>query len=265
MKKRYLNYVKPTKSAKAKTSPTTFTYTGNSTSVDWSGIYTTPVRDQGYCGSCWAFSATEQLESDAIREGLLTTSTYLSEQQVVSCDVYDWGCEGGNTETAYMYIAKSGGLVTDSDYPYTSYWAVTGSCQTSKLTSRILTIDGFYTLKSETEMQNYVLSTGPLSVCLDASSWASYTGGIVSSCGMDVDHCVQVVGVDTENKYWKLRNSWGTDWGVDGFIYLSLGSNTCDITYDPTYVKPSAVSSSSSSKSKSSSHSGKASAAANKH
>jgi len=87
-------------------------------------------------------------------------------------------------------------------------------------------------------MASYVQKTGPLSVCLDASSWNSYTGGIMSVCGKSVDHCVQAVGVDASSSspYWKVRNSWGTSWGESGFIRLAYGKNTCDITNDPTWV-----------------------------
>lgn len=102
-------------------------------------------------------------------------------------------------------------------------------------------------MDGEDDMETYVLTTGPLSVCLDASQWSSYTSGIVSSCGNDVDHCVQAVGLDTVAGYWKVRNSWGTSWGASGYIYLALGENMCDISYDPTYVKTSSVSSTSSS------------------
>ena len=84
-------------------------------------------------------------------------------------------------------------------------------------------------------MASYVQSTGPLSVCVDANNWNSYTGGIMSVCGTSVDHCVQAVGVDASS-YWKVRNSWGTSWGESGFIRLKYGQNTCAITNDPTYA-----------------------------
>ena len=86
------------------------------------------------------------------------------------------------------------------------------------------------------------MGTGPLSVCLDANNWNTYTGGIMKSCGNRVDHCVQAVGVDTgSGGYWKVRNSWGTTWGEGGYIRLAYGQNTCDITNDPTYTKVSKV------------------------
>jgi len=211
------------------------------TYIDWTGIYTTPVKDQGYCGSCWAFSATEQLESDAMRE--LGSSYILSPEQTTQCTRGAFGCGGGWTETAYAYIKGVPGLVQDSDYPYTSYLGKTGTCDVDAskevigLTS-FTTIGGSSASEIETNMANYMLATGPLSVCVDANSWNSYTGGIMQVCGQSVDHCVQAVGVDTSatNGYWKVRNSWGTSWGESGFIRLAYGQNTCAITNDPTYV-----------------------------
>lgn len=219
------------------------TYSGTATLADWSESLATPVKNQGYCGSCWAFSATEQIESDSIRLGLLTVSDSLSPQQIVSCDTTDLGCNGGNTETAYDYVMKAGGLESSTSYPYTSYYGTTGSCY-SDSTKNVITISkysaisGSNSVETENLMKSYVLSTGPLSVCLDASNWSSYTSGILSSCGTVVDHCVQVTGVDTNSNYWIVRNSWGTDWGVNGYIYLKLDSNTCRIAYDPTYTTP---------------------------
>ena len=206
---------------------------------DWTGIYTTPVKDQGYCGSCWAFSATEQLESDAWR--VLGSEYILSPEQVTQCTTAAFGCGGGWTETAYAYIKNEGGLETNADYPYTSYYGQTGSCSAVK-SMEVVGLSGYTTINGETNMANYVLSTGPLSVCLDANSWSSYTGGIMKTCGKQVDHCVQAVGVDTgSNGYWKVRNSWGTSWGESGYIRLAYGQNTCDITNDPTYVTPIAA------------------------
>ena len=87
-------------------------------------------------------------------------------------------------------------------------------------------------------MTAYVQFTGPLSVCLDASTWNSYQSGILSDCGQHVDHCVQAVGVDPSevNGYWKIRNSWGVLWGEEGYIQLAYGNNTCNLTNDPTWT-----------------------------
>lgn len=216
-------------------------YTGTSTYVDWSDVYTTAVKDQGYCGSCWAFSATEQIESASIIAGILTTDDKLSPEQIVQCDTTDDGCDGGNTDTAFDYVKSAGGIELSSTYPYTSYYDVTGTC-TSDSSDFVVTVDDYFSVSTETEMESYVLSTGPLSVCLAASTWSSYTMGIVSTCSTDVDHCVQVTGYSADESYWLVRNSWGTDWGMEGYILIESGVDMCEIAYDPLYVSVSAVS-----------------------
>jgi C1A family cysteine protease len=216
---------------------------GANTLIDWTGKYTTPVKDQGYCGSCWAFSATEQIESDYMRTSGKTQ--ILSAQQVTSCTSYLFagGCNGGSTEKAFDYA--KGGLETDSDYPYTSGKAgITGSCNADS-SKYVVKATGYTTVSSsasgESKMASYVSATGPLSVCVDAETWSSYTGGIMSVCGTSVDHCVQAVGLDQSGGYWKVRNSWGTSWGESGFIRLKYGSNTCAIASDANYASTSAV------------------------
>lgn len=197
-------------------------------------------KNQGYCGSCWAFSATEQIESDTMRT--LETTFILSPEQIVQCDTKAFGCGGGWTESAYGYVKTTGGIEEDSAYPYTSYQGVTGTCKVNKSAFKV-TVDSFTTIggSTTTEIENnmaaYMQTTGPLSVCLDANSWNSYQGGIMSVCGQSVDHCVQAVGVDASTGgYWLVRNSWGTSWGENGYIRLAYGQNTCDITNDPTYT-----------------------------
>lgn len=202
--------------------------------VDWTGVYTTPVKNQAYCGSCWAFSATEQIESDSMRT--LGTSYILSPEQVVQCDKTSMGCNGGWTEHAYEYVKRAGGIEQDADYPYTSSTGVTGSC-TSDASKFVISLSGYQTITGESNMAAYMQTTGPLSVCVDAQTWNSYNGGIMSVCGQNIDHCVQAVGVDASSGgYWKVRNSWGVTWGESGYIRLAYGKNTCGITSDPTYV-----------------------------
>ena len=212
----------------------------STTAVNWAGVYTTPVKDQGYCGSCWAFSATEQIESDGMRT--LGTSYILGPQQIVSCDKTSAGCNGGWTSSAYEYVKRAGGLESEEAYPYVSSQGITHTC-TEESSSEVLTVKSFTKITNgEAAMASYVLSTGPLSVCLDASSWNSYTGGIMTVCGNTVDHCVQAVGVNTgSDGYWIVRNSWGTSWGESGYIQLSYGSNTCNIDSDPTWTVVSKV------------------------
>jgi len=244
-KKYYLGYVAPSAEAKAAVQPSKVEkYTGTAKSVNWANVYTTSINNQGYCGSCWAFSAVQQIESDAIRAGLLTTKDKLSSQQVVSCDsttygvpamMENWGCQGGNTETAYMYIAYNGGVSSSDSYPYTSFYGTTGDCDKTKSTYA-MSVASYHAVIGEESMKDYVMSTGPLSICVDASDWSTYQGGIVSVCGTEVNHCVQVVGIDTTDGYWIVRNSWGTTWGEQGYIYLKTDQNTCVIDNDPTYA-----------------------------
>jgi hypothetical protein len=212
---------------------------------DWTGHYTTSVKNQGHCGSCWAFSAVEQVESDAMRE--LGVTYELSTQQVISCDRTDGGCNGGNTETAYRYMEEAGGLVLAKDYPDTSHTSgSTGTCSSSKAADPVISVKSYHTISGENAdasnqeaaMANYVAATGPLSICVDANGWQTYKGGIMSGCPKSLDHCVQAVGINTDSSspYWKVRNSWDTDWGESGFIRLAYGNNECGLTHDPTWV-----------------------------
>ena len=211
-------------------------YDGALSAVDWTGKYTTPVKDQGYCGSCWAFAATEQIESDAMRT--LGKSYVLSPQQMVSCDQKDGGCQGGRQESAYDYIKSAGGQETESAYPYSSYSGKSnGQCKADS-SKFVMGVKGYSTVRGESSMASYVKSTGPLSIGVDASDWNSYTGGIKASCGTRVNHAVQAVGVDTgSGGYWKIRNSWSKSFGEAGYIRLAYGKNTCGLaSQGSTYV-----------------------------
>jgi hypothetical protein len=181
-------------------------YSGSGSAVMWDGIYTTAVRDQGYCGSCWAFSTAQQLESDAIRLGLIDTNTMLSPQQILSCDKTGLGCDGGWTEKAYDYVQKAGGLALDQEYKYTAYNEDLAGCQT-RLVKGYVSLTGYASIEGEADMIDHVMSTGPLSVCLDSTVWNTYVSGVVQDCGNSPNHCVQVVGVDleTDGGYWKVR------------------------------------------------------------
>ena len=139
----------------------------------------------------------------------------LSPQQLIECNSASNGCDGGTTITAYNYVYEIGGIEQESAYPYTSFYGQTGGPCAAQKSEEVISVKSYTVVSGETDMTNYVLSTGPLSVCLDASNWSSYTGGILSKCGNQVDHCVQAVGVDTnsDSPYWLVRNSWGTDWG----------------------------------------------------
>jgi C1A family cysteine protease len=213
-------------------------YTGAAGLVDWTGRYTTAVKNQGYCGSCWAFSASEQIESDAIRQAGWSTGTWLSPEQLVDCDTQSSACNGGWPEWAYDYVRKAGGIELESDYPYSAYYGTSGACKANSGLFKV-GVSGYstFTRGAESQIASYVKSTGPVSICLDASDWNSYTGGVVTSCGNNVNHAVQAVGVDDSSSgYWKIRNSWGASWGEAGYIRLKYGQNTCNVAYRASYT-----------------------------
>jgi len=209
---------------------------------------TTSVYNQGQCGSCWAFSATEQIESMYYLKHHAENSSFpiqeMSMQQIVSCDVGrgDLGCNGGDTPTAYEYVMSQGGLDSLQSYPYEG---ITGHCKFNNKTV-VGKISGWQWVtpnttdgKNETQMLYYIATEGPASICVDAASWQLYFGGIIRFfCGQDLDHCVQLTGYGTEGStdYWIIRNSWGELWGEHGFLRVERNKNLCGVADEVTTV-----------------------------
>jgi C1A family cysteine protease len=215
-------------------------YTDPSTfdeSFDWrtKGMVT-PVYNQGACGSCWAFSVTENIESMWAIAG--HPLTRLSMQELVDCDRNDYGCNGGMPENAYRWIISNGGLDSYESYPY---HGTESHCRAPHDPVVRISSYGFITTNdNENAMMTFVTNSGPPSVCVDAETWQYYRGGVVTGhCGTSLDHCVQLVGYETLNNIpvWIVRNSWGTSWGVSGYIYLKRGANVCGIGTHVTSAK----------------------------
>ena len=211
------------------------------TDVDWrTKGAVVAVKDQGQCGSCWAFSTIGGIEGQWFLAG--NTLTSLSEQEFVSCDTVDQGCQGGLMDNAYQWvIANNGGkITTETAYPYVSGGGSVPSCkETGKPTGAVIT--GYQDLpKNENQMAAWLAQNGPISVAVDATSWQTYRGGIMSNCrSQQLDHGVLIVGLGTSGstQYWIVKNSWSTSWGEQGYIRLQFGTNQCLITQYPCTAK----------------------------
>jgi len=195
---------------------------------DWNskGVVTA-VKNQEQCGSCWAFSATETIESVWALAG--NSIQILSEQQIVDCDTTDDGCDGGWPYDAYAYIISASGQDSESAYPYT---AEDGTCEAAQNTPVAKISNWQYVTQSQDEnaMQQFVYSKSPISICVDAEVWQTYTGGVITgNCGKSIDHCVQITGWSQQGGYnvWNIRNSWGANWGENGYIWVQIGGDHC--------------------------------------
>jgi len=247
----------------------------NPSGINWrQSEAVTAIKNQGQCGSCWAFAATSAIESQLILSAGAQFAIELSPQQIVSCtpDTGDWGCfgcSGGWPEGAYGYASSVAGIANSFYMPYeqslTNGSDGTQACNTDKVTN----IDGPHNnlqggyaivsnysyavepcpndepnpcLDQDLDAFAAALEETPFSVCVNANLWGYYTGGVVSpeACGAsgswDLDHCVMATGfnLDAPVPYWIVRNSWSDTWGEEGYIYLDMRNNTCGVTNSAT-------------------------------
>ncbi|XP_055931593.1 cathepsin O-like [Argiope bruennichi] len=208
--------------------------------VDWrEKNIITPVNNQDSCGACWAFSSVETIEAMyALKTGVLEQ---WSVQQVIDCAAApNRGCGGGDTCLTVEWLYESGAkIVLAQDYPFTGE---TGDCKTvqSEKTVSIaknFTCDSF--VGEEYLMLLHLAHHGPLIAAVDATGWQDYLGGIIQfNCDNERNHAVQIVGYDLtgEIPYYIVRNSWGIEFGNDGYLNIVIGKNMCRIAEEVSAV-----------------------------
>jgi len=208
----------------------------------------TDTKNQGSCGSCWAFATIEQVESYAAIANMSLME--LSAQEVTSCAPNTMscggtgGCHGSIPQLGYNYIQLFG-LTTASEYPYWSgVTTITGRCKYDlEKRTPVVGITGYNTIPTnslEATLQ-HIANVGPLAISGDASSWQFYGSGVFNSCSYDsnisINHAIQLVGYGSDAEhgdYWLVRNSWGANWGEQGYIRLQREAEvTCGINSTP--------------------------------
>jgi len=202
----------------------------------------TPVKNQGACGSCYSFSTTGALEGAcAIKTKKLLS---FSEQQIMDCS---WqfgnnGCNGGMFDRAFYYINVQGGIDSEASYPYTAKESKTCKYDAKNKAGQV---SNFYYVKQEDEdaLTAVLAMKGPVAIAINAGlrSFQFYSSGVYddSACDATLNHGVLAVGYGTDSDsgkdYFLVKNSWGTQWGLDGYIKMRRNrDNQCGIATYPS-------------------------------
>jgi C1A family cysteine protease len=208
--------------------------------VDWrSKGAVTPVKNQGQCGSCWAFSTTGSTEGAVfLASGTLPS---LSEQQLMDCSGAqgNQGCNGGLMDSAFEWIISNKGITSESQDPYQG---AASTCPTSA--TSVAAITGYTDVPTLNEQALLsAVAQQPVSIAIEADQavFQFYSSGVIddASCGTTLDHGVLIVGYGTDSTlgkdYWTVKNSWGASWGEQGYVRLVRGSNQCGLATQPSY------------------------------
>jgi C1A family cysteine protease len=200
----------------------------------------TAVKNQGQCGSCWAFSTTGSIEAaNLIKNGGSASdkANIISEQELVDCSRANAGCNGGLMDLGFQFVKNqgAGGDDLENSYPYK---ARNGRCVKQKGVPSKIQVTSYtdVTSGSEDALANAIGTHGPVSVAIEADQRAFqfYNGGVLTSgCGQNLDHGVLAVGYTDE--YFIVKNSWGPSWGEEGYIKIGRGKNLCGIANQASY------------------------------
>lgn len=209
-----------------------------------------PIRDQAHCGSCWAFSASEAMSDLFCIASKGQVDVVLSPQDMVSCNKLNQGCNGGILPIAWYYLAHTG-IVSDECFPYTSQNGTVEACPKKCVDGKTDFKSAKYKLKKwhkvsptieiwkrEKAIEDYLMNYGPIQTGFTVyQDFLQYTSGVyqhVTGSALG-GHAVKIVGygVDaTAGKYWIVANSWGTQWGMNGYFHIKKGSNECGFEGD---------------------------------
>jgi C1A family cysteine protease len=216
-------------------------------SVDWTTTgKVNPIRDQGQCGSCWAFAATANAETAwAIATNQLLD---LSEQYLVDCATgigyFNMGCNGGQPDSALKYMINDG-QCSETSYPYTQKQ---GTCNPCAQKAKVEFSGCFDVTPNDQKALKTATAQNPVVVAIEADTryFQSYSGGILTDglkCGTKLDHAVEIVGYGRENgiDYWKVRNSWSSTWGEQGYFRIQRTDSVndpgvCGIAMEPSFI-----------------------------